>query len=141
VEVGQYTDLFADDKLAFEWNSTGTTVAGVTSVTSTAANRLNHPGAIAIDRSNNLYVCDVYNHRIQRWTPGGTSGITVAGQQSGTWGSSLSQFESPYDVIVDNTGGVYVADAFNHRVMYWANGSSIGRVVAGTGEWLIVHVC
>jgi hypothetical protein len=80
---------------------------------------MNHPLAMAIDQWDNLHIADWYNHRVQQWTAGSTNGTTVAGRQNGTAGSDLSALNQPFDVFVDNSGGLYIADAANHRVVYW----------------------
>jgi sugar lactone lactonase YvrE len=126
--------------MVFQWNSTGRTVVGVTAISGTAAHQLNGGAAMSIDRRDDLYIADTHNNRVQKWTPGSTNGSTVAGQQNGASGSSLSELFYPYGVSVDSSGGIYVADTFNHRVVYWANGSTTGRLVAGTGESNMWHV-
>jgi hypothetical protein len=109
---------FLDNKFAFKWNSTGRTVAGVTASHGTSAHLLKNPGAIAFDRWDNMYVADKENHRVQRWTPSSTNGTTVAGRQDCVAGNSLSHLFAPFGLAVDNSGGVYVADTYNDRVVY-----------------------
>lgn len=119
--------------LTITWNSTATTIAGVASGTAgTAANQLYYPYGLALDSSNALYVADYRNNRIQKWASGATSGITVAGQSSGTAGSSSTALSMPVAIALDSAGNMYFTDRGNHRVMYWANGASSGTTVAGT---------
>ncbi|GAB3494039.1 hypothetical protein GCM10027341_09710 [Spirosoma knui] len=63
----------------------GVTVAGGLPL---AANQLNLPSGVAIDKDGNIYVADGNNNRIQKWTPGATQGTTVAG---GKWHWPRSQ--------------------------------------------------
>jgi hypothetical protein len=126
--------LFLDNKFTFKWNSSGTTVAGMTTNPGNSARQLDHPATISIDRWDNFYVADTSNNRVQRWTPGSTNGTTVAGREDGVYGSNLSELHNPFGLVVDNSGGLYIADTWNHRVMYWSNGSSSGRIVAGNGK-------
>ncbi|CAF4350795.1 unnamed protein product, partial [Adineta steineri] len=37
-------------------------------------------------------------------------------------------------IFVDSSQNLYVADTYNNRVMFWANGSSSGTIVAGNGS-------
>ena len=116
------------------WNILGTTVAGVTNTTGTASNRLDHPIYLALDSSNALYISDGWNHRVQKWLPGATTGTTVAGQSNGATGSALSFLSYPNDLVVDSSGNVYVVDGANSRVVFWSVGASTGIQVAGNGE-------
>jgi sugar lactone lactonase YvrE len=119
--------------MIFQWNSTGRTVAGVTGLSGTSAHQLNGGAAIFIDRRDDLYIADTHNHRVQKWMWGGTNGTTVAGRQDGVAGISLSELNHPYGLSIDSGGGIYIADTSNHRVVYWANGSTTGILIAGNG--------
>ncbi len=44
-----------------------------------AANQLIDPLGVYLDAGGNLYVGDNGNNRVQKWLPGATAGITVAG--------------------------------------------------------------
>ncbi|CAF1079779.1 unnamed protein product [Rotaria sordida] len=110
---------------------TGTTVAGQASGTAgSAAYELNQPGDIFVDSSNQLYVADTNNHRVQLWSSGAFTGKTVAG--NGTNGSAFNQLSYPNGVNVDSSSGIlYIADTNNHRIMSYASNASIGTLVAG----------
>ena len=59
---------------------TGTTVAGQASgIAGNSAAYLKQPGYLVVDSNNNIYVSDSANHRVQYWSNGATTGITVAG--------------------------------------------------------------
>ena len=66
---------------------------------------------VATDGAGNVYVADMSNHRIQKFTGSGTY-LT----QWGTAGSGDGQFNLPHGVATDAAGNVYVADASNHRI-------------------------
>jgi hypothetical protein len=53
--------------------------------------------------------------------------------QDGVSGNALFELNGPFDVITDNDEGLYIADAWNHRIVYWSNSSSTGRIIAGNG--------
>lgn len=98
--------------------------------TGNAANQFGFPGGgIAVDVTGNVYVTDHANNRIQKWAPGATSGVTVAGGHGA--GSAANQLSGPTDVFVDAAGNIYVADNNNFRIQKWAPGATIGVTVAG----------
>lgn len=68
---------------------------------------------MAVDKSGNLVVADVFNHAIRKVTPQGV--VTTLAGLPGTVGSadgtgSDARFSGPSSVAVDNAGNVYVAD-------------------------------
>ena len=69
------------------------------------------------------------NHRVQKWVPGATSGITVAGGNGA--GAAANQLNKPHGIFVDTSGNLYIADSKNHRIQKWEPGSSQGTTVAG----------
>ena len=100
------------------------------------AARLWNPRGVAVDAAGNVYVADRWNRRVRRVVPNGTID-TIAGNGtagfSGDNGSALAaQFGDLYALSIDLVGGVYVADASNHRIRR-VNGGVISTV-AGTGN-------
>ena len=70
------------------------------------------PGAVAVDSSDNVYVADELNHRIQKFDCDGTF-ITKWGSR----GAGDGQFqEGKTGVALDSYGNVYVADGSNNRI-------------------------
>jgi len=92
-------------------------------------NQLYYPTGIALDPSGDLYVSDMYNHRIQRWKPGATVGITAAGGNG--FGHGPSQLEEPGKIDIDSQGNLYIADTGNNRIQKWEYGGLTGTTVAG----------
>ena len=103
------------------------------------------PGYISVDSFGDLYVPDVGNHRIQKFTfvnpcPAGTTqvvagvcfvimwgwgvqvGTTSAFQtcisacQKGIAGSGDGQFSRPGGIVLDNSGSMFIAETDNHRI-------------------------
>ena len=112
----------------------GTTVAGGSDFNSgNNVNRLDNPYGIFVDSENNIYVTSSWNHAVQKWAPGATQPVIVAG---GNWfGSAANQLGEPWGIYVDSDKNVYVAERENNRVTKWAPGSKTGQIVAGgTGE-------
>ena len=95
----------------------------------TELDQLYYPTGIALDPSGDLYVSDMYNHRIQRWRPGATVGITAAGGNG--FGDSQTQLEEPGKIDIDSQGNLYIADTGNNRVQKWEYGGLTGKTVAG----------
>ena len=80
---------------------------------------LNHPSGIGLDSAGNLYICDFGNSVIRKMTTDGTI-RTIAGNGksypfSGD-GAALKVNLSPYRVIVDPSGNLYVSDWANDRI-------------------------
>ena len=123
----------------FRWNTTGITIAGVTSNTGATATLLDHPLSLCVDSSNALYIVDGFNHRIQKWLPNGSSGTTVAGSSNGTLGFSLSFLNYPTDITLDSNGNMYIVDSGNSRVLYWVVGGTTGVIVAGNGKYISLY--
>ncbi|CAF3390623.1 unnamed protein product [Rotaria socialis] len=111
------------------WDANGQNVAGVTGVSGSTADKLNAPWNIYVDTTNNLYIADAQNHRIQKWAQGATTGTTIAGS-SGTSGSSSTLLNIPKDVFVDSSENIYVADSGNHRIQFFASGNTTGLTVS-----------
>ena len=70
-----------------------------------------HPGAVAVDSSDNVYVADQLNHRIQKFDSDGAF-ITKWGSQ----GTGDGQFTHPQRAALDSSDNVYVADGSNNRI-------------------------
>lgn len=59
---------------------TGTTVAGqANGAGGMTLTHLNQPGYLIVDSNSNVYVSDSANHRVQYWSNGASSGVTIAG--------------------------------------------------------------
>jgi sugar lactone lactonase YvrE len=84
--------------------------------------QFSNPIGISMDRTGNLYVADSDNNTIRNITPLGTNWVTsTLGGIAGTSGSAdgagtNALFNLPYDVAVDGTGNLYVADASNNTI-------------------------
>lgn len=93
-----------------------------------SAGALDGPGASALfwqpkgvtrDSLGNLYVADTFNHIIRKITPNGR--VTTLAGSPGVVGSadgpgSEARFYLPYDLTVDLSGNLYIADQYNHTI-------------------------
>jgi hypothetical protein len=99
---------------------------------------LSYPRGVAVDASGNIYIADLYNHRIRKVD---TSGIitTVAGNgdegYSGDGGPATeAMLDFPFGVAVDASGNIYIGDTHNYRIRK-VDTSGIITTVAGNGAW------
>ncbi len=77
------------------------------------------PAGIALDASENLFVVDMWNHRIEKFGPG-FERLVLLGEW-GTSGTGNGQFDTPRGIGVDSSGNVYVADSNNDRIQKFDN--------------------
>ncbi|MCJ7703049.1 MAG: 6-bladed beta-propeller [Anaerolineales bacterium] len=107
------------------------TTIGITGVPLSTQGGFDQPGMIAFDQSDNLYVVDGNNFRVQRcsyavgWTCSTFFGVT------GEWGDDLTHLGRARSVTVDSSDQVYIADSGNYRVLK-CNTSGVCTHFAGT---------
>lgn len=90
--------------------------------------KFNQPIGIDLDPSNNIYVVDKGNTRIQKFN---STGKFL--RKWGTSGSTNGSFNSPTDISVDgNSSYVYVADTGNHRIQKF---STDGKFILSFGTY------
>jgi sugar lactone lactonase YvrE len=80
------------------------------------------PTGIAVDSATNIYVADFSKNTIRKITPIGTNWVVTtlagtagtAGSADGTNGNAL--FNSPFGLVMDNPGNLFVADSGNNKI-------------------------
>ena len=77
--------------------------------------KFSNPSGIAVDSSGNVYIAEMSNHRVQKFTSGGVF-VTKWG------GSSEVPLSEPSGVAVDSSGNVYVADTGSYCVQKFTSG-------------------
>lgn len=77
----------------------------------TANGDFDTPSGIAIDASDDVYVTDTNNNRIEKFD---SSGVFILA--FGASGTGNGQFTTPLGIAVDPSGNVYVADSGNNRI-------------------------
>ena len=105
------------------------------------AAQFNYPRGICIDHNYNIYVGDSWNHRIRKITLNGNVTTYAGGGMSIGVGSigayidaadTTARFYTPCGVAVNDSGNVFVADAYNHRIRE-INTSRVVTTVIGSG--------
>ncbi|CAF1054949.1 unnamed protein product [Rotaria sordida] len=76
---------------------------------------LNYPTDVTFDFMDNMYVVDMFNHRVQVFFSGQTNGTTIAGV-TGEIGSNSTLLNFPVSIVLDTQLNLYVADMNNHRL-------------------------
>ncbi|CAF3755882.1 unnamed protein product [Rotaria socialis] len=95
----------------------------------TAENQLHSPYGIYVDKKGILYIVEQGNHRVSRWLPDATSGVTIAGE-SGLAGSWSYELNHPTVVMFDQFDNMFILDTGNKRIQKWAPESTYGITVA-----------
>ena len=93
-----------------------TTVAGGNG-RGNSSNQLDQPYSVCVSKkTGDIYIADKQNHRIQCWSPGATSGVTIIGI-TGMYGTNATMLNSPSNIALNkNETYLYVSDMDNHRV-------------------------
>ncbi len=103
----------------------------VTTTAGTSAVKMSDPRGLAITSAGQLWVADRMNHRVLRFDDArnastGDPADAVLGQplfDSNMAATSQSGMRNPEGVAVQTTGTLFVADANNHRVVFFTNAS------------------
>jgi len=118
------------DTIYATWNRRAITVAGSdTAAAGATASLLDFPVGLYVTPNDTIYIADYNNNRVQKWAPGATNGITIAG--TGVSGTSDSQLYYPANVFLDSSKNLFVVDYGNSRVQKFLPGSIHASIVAG----------
>src|ERR1019366_2721760 len=100
-----------------------TYIAAPAGLTTLVSSGLNTPWGVAVDGAGNVYIADLGNNAIKKWTAANNNVTTLVS-------SGLS---GPQGVAVDGGGNVYVADWGDDAVKEWtvANSDVVTLVSAG----------
>ncbi|TGL75055.1 putative Ig domain-containing protein [Leptospira jelokensis] len=99
-----------------------------------SAGNMSSVRGIILDRENGLYATDLGNHRILYFPNSSNVPARIYGQTSYTTaitGLSDTAFNAPRAVALSPEGGLYVAEAFNIRIVYFPPGSTTATRVYG----------
>jgi DNA-binding beta-propeller fold protein YncE len=131
---------FVDMKTRVISTAAGTNVAGFSGDGGPANKaQLNQPHSIALDRSDNVYICDIVNNRIRRIdsrtgvisTFAGTGARTPAPEEGGLADTSLP---GPRSIDVAPDGQMYLVLREGNKLFVIDTASGRLKHLAGTGE-------
>ncbi len=115
----------------------GTTGNGGDGGPATSAN-LHGPKGIAFDAFGNLYITDMWNYCVRKVDTNGIitkfAGNGVAGNSGDGGPATAASLYSPWGVVADNLGNVYISDE-SQSVVRKVNASGTISRVAGTGAY------
>lgn len=96
--------------------SNWTLIAGnINEISGNTATSLMAPTDVTLDPMGNMYVADMWNHRIQFFSSGQSSGVTIAGV-SGLFGTASTLLNLPPSLTLDSQLNLYVVDQSNNRI-------------------------
>lgn len=124
---------------SIDTDSVVTTILGQSGTFGTAdgqgtAATFRNPSDMAFDSAGNLYIVDTTNHRIRRVD----SALNVTTILGGTVGSdngvgTAARFSNPRDILIDNSGNLYISDTGNHRIRKVDTALNVTTFVGQTG--------
>jgi sugar lactone lactonase YvrE len=99
-----------------------------------------YPFGIAVNSAGNLYIADWSNNRIRRVTPADVISTVAGSATQGFFGdggpANVARLSGPYDVAVDGSGNLYIADYGNNRIRKVTPAGVISTVAGnGTNGW------
>lgn len=103
----------------------------------TSATAINHPSAVKVDSGGGIYVADLGNTRVLHFPSGSTTADVVYGQGgsfvTSNFGTSSTTLNFPWGLQIDPSGGIYIADEDNNRVLHFPTSSTTAERVYGQG--------
>lgn len=151
--VDYYNNRVLEYVPPFENQMNASLVIGQSDLTSnsdgTTANRMNLPSAIAFDEKGNMWVTDSLNNRVLEFSyPFSTdqSAALVLGQTAFTTnflGVTDNSMNTPYGIIFDKSGNLWITDGNNARVLEYTPPFSNGMnasLVLGQTNFAEMHV-
>jgi sugar lactone lactonase YvrE len=100
--------------------------------------KLATPYGVGFDGKGNMYVGEIYGHKVRRIDPEGNM-TTVAGTGEKGYGGDggpalMAKFHEIHDLVVAKNGDIYVSDSFNYRVRKIDGKTGMISLIAGTGK-------
>ena len=97
--------------------------------------QLSSAWGVTVDKWDNIYVADSYNHRVQKFSPEGEFTAAVGGR-----GSNQLQFNLPVGIVYNHRdNNLYVADQCNNRIQVLTTDlkfvRSFGAQGSGNGQF------
>lgn len=116
-----YADTYAGDGAGYEDGDTSVAL-------------FRKPVGMCADASGNIFIVEEGNHTVRKITPDGIvstlAGNGEAGYADGD--ATSAQFNSPFDLCVDDDGNIYVSDFLNQRIRK-ISPEGVVSTIAGSG--------
>jgi hypothetical protein len=138
-----YISDFVNNRV-LTYSGTSTTASGVygqngsfltTTTTPVNADSLNSPQAVIQDSDSGIYIADGLNQRVLYYPNRSTTATRVYGQSGSfttiTPGTTSDTFNLPVALAIDSTGGLFVVEVSNHRVLHFPKDSLVPDRVYG----------
>lgn len=95
---------------------------------------------VDFDAAGNMYIADGNNHRIRKVEAGTGIITTIAGTGTGAFSGDgglavNASLNSPWDLDVDASGNIFIADAGNNRIRKIEAASGLIKTIAGTSTY------
>lgn len=101
------------------------------------AAQLNTPGGITFDADGNIYICEVFGHRVRKVTPAGIistiAGNGIAGFSGDGVIATATRLNNPNYITISPAGNLIITDNANHRIRSINMTTGIISTIAGTG--------
>lgn len=135
VDSGSGTDTNTDAVTNVQVSTLAGSVEGFADGAGTSA-KFYFPHALATDAQGNVYVQDVWDHKIRKITPNGAVS-TFAGSSEGYENGSgnSSKFNNPYGIAVDAKGNVYVADLGNNKIRKITSNGTVSTLAGSSSGY------
>jgi sugar lactone lactonase YvrE len=96
------------------------------------------PRGVAIDSSGNLYITDMYNHRIRKITSDGVV-TTIAGSGAAISSDGIgtnASFCYPYGIVLDSNSNIYVTDYNGQRIRKITSTGVVTTIAGSTATYI-----
>jgi uncharacterized protein YjbI with pentapeptide repeats len=123
-----------------KFSSSGDSLGTILSSYGSGDGQLYNASTLVFDASDNLWICDTgvsgasTNHRVQKFS---SSGTYIS--KFGSGGTGNGQFNSPYGLVFDSSGNIFVSDMFNYRIQKFDSSgnyiSQFGSYGTGNGQF------
>ncbi len=100
--------------------------------------KLHEPFGLDIDPEGNFYLIEMTGHRLSKISPQGAFTSLAGNGKPGNGGdggpAARAQLNGPHALAVSQSGDVYIADTWNHRIRRYDQKTGELQAFAGTGE-------